>query len=62
MIDEKSLVPDGNTLKFIGDLQTLPVCPLCKEGKGEKHELLTQEHPYKLIVKEEVTKEGESHV
>ena len=42
---------DGNTLKFKGDLSTLPHCVVCTG----KHDLLTQEHPYKMVEEEVVS-------
>lgn len=61
MGNDQEFIQDGNTLKYNGK-EELPDCPACKNGSGE-HKLLTKEHPYKMIVKEDlVKKEGDINV
>ena len=44
-MDDKQFEQEGTTLKYKGDVKTLPHCKKCTE----EHDLMTQEHPYKLV-------------
>lgn len=53
---ETQFTEDGNTLVFNGDVKQLPHCRVC--SNEVPHDLLTQEHPYKM--KPEESKEEQN--
>ena len=55
MYKDEDFAIDGNTMKYTGN-EELPECVACKSGTSS-HELLTKEHPYKMIESEK--KEGD---